>query len=119
MDLVTYSEKHNEANGEENHDGHSTDYSDNCGVEGVTNNPEIQALRFRKLCMFHCLQLLSNGIPLLVGGDEFGRTQLGNNNAYCHDSSLTWLDWSMAEKNSWLLVFVRRMISLRKQQASF
>ena len=119
MDLVSYSEKHNEANGEENHDGHSTDYSDNCGVEGVTNNPEIQALRFRKLRMFHCLQLLSNGIPLLVGGDEFGRTQLGNNNAYCHDSSLTWLDWSMAGKNYWLLVFVRRMISLRKQHASF
>jgi len=119
MDLVSYSDKHNEANGEENHDGNDSNYSYNCGVEGVSNNPEIQKLRFRKLRMFHCLQQISNGIPMLLGGDEFGRTQLGNNNAYCHDSSLTWLDWTLAEKNFWLLAFARRMIALRKQLASF
>ncbi len=119
MDLVSYSEKHNEANGEENRDGHSADYSDNCGTEGVTDDPEILSLRFRKLRMFHCLLQLSNGIPMLLGGDEFGRTQQGNNNAYCHDSALTWLDWNLTEQNSVLLAFTRRMIAFRKQHAPF
>ena len=119
MDLVSYSEKHNEANGEENRDGHSADFSDNCGTEGVTDDPEILSLRFRKLRMFHCLLQLSNGIPMLLGGDEFGRTQQGNNNAYCHDSALTWLDWNLTEQNSVLLAFTRRMIAFRKQHAPF
>ena len=69
--------------------------------------------------MFHCLLQLSNGIPMLLGGDEFGRTQQGNNNAYCHDSELTWLDWELAEKNSELLLFTRRMIAVRKQYFPF
>ena len=119
MDLVSFDEKHNEANGEKNRDGHNSDYSSNCGIEGATNNPEIQKLRFRKLYMFHCLLQMSNGIPMLLGGYEFGRTQEGNNNAYCHDSKLTWIDWNLAEKNSELLVFTQRMIALRKQHAPF
>ena len=119
MDLVSYNEKHNEANGEKNRDGHNSEFADNCGIEGPTNNPEMQKLRFRKVRMFQCLLQLSNGIPMLLGGDEFGRTQQGNNNAYCHDSELTWLDWQLAEKNSELLLFTRRMIALRKQHSSF
>ena len=119
MDLVSYNTKHNEDNAEENQDGHHTDFSDNCGIEGETNNQHILNLRFRKLRMFHCLLLLSNGIPMLVGGDEFGRTQQGNNNAYCHDSPLTWLDWTLAKKNLKLLEFTKRMIALRKQLFTF
>ena len=119
MDLVSYNTKHNEDNAEENQDGHHTDFSDNCGIEGETNNQHILNLRFRKLRMFHCLLLLSNGIPMLVGGDEFGRTQQGNNNAYCHDSPLTWLDWTLAKKNLKLLEFTKRMIALRKQLFPF
>ena len=119
MDLVSYNEKHNEANGEKNRDGHNSEFADNCGIEGPTNNPEIRKLRFRKLRMFQCLLQLSNGIPMLLGGDEFGRTQQGNNNAYCHDSELTWLDWELVERNSELLLFTRRMIALRKQHSSF
>ena len=119
MDLVSYNGKHNEANGENNRDGHNSEFADNCGIEGLTNIPEIQKLRFRKLRMFQCMLQLSNGIPMLLGGDEFGRTQQGNNNAYCHDSELTWLDWELAEKNSELLLFTRRMIAVRKQYFSF
>ncbi|MBT5175497.1 MAG: glycogen debranching enzyme, partial [Candidatus Marinimicrobia bacterium] len=81
MDLVSYNEKHNEANGENNRDGHNSEFAENCGIEGPTNNQEIQKLRFRKVRMFQCLLQLSNGIPMLLGGDEFGRTQQGNNNA--------------------------------------
>lgn len=119
MDLVSYNKKHNRENCEDNHDGHHSDYSDNCRTEGTTKNPQILNLRFRKLRMFHCLLQLSNGIPMIVAGDEFGRTQLGNNNAYCHDSPLTWLDWTLATKNKQLLEFTKRMIALRKKLASF
>ena len=119
MDLVSYNGKHNEDIGENNRDGHNSEFADNCGIEGLTDVPEIQKLRFRKLRMFHCLLQLSNGIPMLLGGDEFGRTQQGNNNAYCHDSELTWLDWELAEQNSKLLLFTRRMIAMRKQYFPF
>ena len=119
MDLVSFNEKHNEANDEKNRDGHNSEYSNNCGIEGVTKDPEINKLRFRKLRLFHCLLQLSNGIPMLLAGDEFGRTQEGNNNAYCHDSALTWIDWNLAEKNFELLIFTRNMIAFRKQYSSF
>lgn len=119
MDLVSYNNKHNENNAEENKDGHHDDFSVNCGIEGKTDNQEILDLRFRKLRMFHCLLQLSNGIPMLVAGDEFGRTQHGNNNAYCHDSVISWLDWTLTKTNSQLLNFTQHMIALRKQYASF
>ncbi len=118
MDLVSYNNKHNQENCEDNYDGHYSDFSNNCGAEGATNNSEILKIRFRKLRMFHCLLQLSNGIPMFVGGDEFGRTQLGNNNAYCLDSPLTWIDWTLATKHKQLLEFTKRMITLRKQLAS-
>ena len=119
MDLVSYNEKHNDANLEKNRDGNDSEYAHNCGKEGATKNPQIQKLRFRKLRMFQGLLQLSNGIPMILGGDEFGRSQEGNNNAYCHDSTLTWIDWNLAKQNSGLLAFTVQMISVRKQFAEF
>ena len=92
-DLVSYEHKHNEANGEENRDGTDANWSSNTGVEGESDDPEVRALRARMQRNFLATLAFSQGVPMLSHGDELGRTQLGNNNAYCHDSPLTWVDW--------------------------
>jgi glycogen operon protein len=112
-DVVTYNDKHNEANGEQNRDGTSDNRSWNCGVEGPTKDPEINALRARQLRNFLATLLLSQGTPMFVAGDEFGRTQNGNNNAYCQDNEISWLDWSLAEKGKPLIRFVQKLCALR------
>jgi glycogen operon protein len=114
-DLVSYDEKHNWANGENNKDGWTWNFSWNCGHEGPTSDGVINALRQRQMRNFLTLLLISQGVPLLSQGDELGRTQQGNNNAYCQDNELSWVDWSLAEKNAGLLRFTRMMIALRKQ----
>jgi isoamylase len=118
-DLVAYSEKHNHANGEDNRDGHTPDFSRNCGIEGATEDTVVLELRQRKLRLFHALLHLAQGTPMLVAGDEFGRTQHGNNNAYCHDSELTWVDWQLVEQNCDLLGFTQKVIAFRKHFAEF
>ncbi len=111
-DLVSYNERHNEANGEENRDGESHNRSWNCGAEGPTDDPEIVALRARQVRNFLATLYCSQGVPMLLSGDELGRTQQGNNNAYCQDSPLSWLDWEAADAD--LLAFTQRLIHLRR-----
>jgi isoamylase len=118
-DLVSYNEKHNEANGEENRDGESYNRSWNCGVEGPTDDPDILALRARQMRNIMATLMLSQGTPMIAHGDEMGRTQLGNNNVYCQDSELSWMDWSLADKNADLLAFTRKATSLRRQHPVF
>ena len=105
-DLVSYNEKHNEANGEDNRDGESHNRSWNCGAEGPTDDPAINALRARQQRNFLATLFLSQGVPMLLGGDELGRTQQGNNNAYCQDNEISWFDWEHADDE--LLEFTRR-----------
>jgi glycogen operon protein len=112
-DIVTYNEKHNEANGENNSDGISENRSWNCGVEGPTDDPEINALRLRQIKNLLATLLLSQGTPLLVAGDEFGRTQQGNNNAYCQDTDISWLNWDLKDRGKQLVAFVQEVIALR------
>jgi isoamylase len=112
-DLVTYNDKHNDANGENNNDGSSENRSWNCGVEGPTENADINALRQRQIRNFLVTLLLSQGTPMLLAGDEFGRTQQGNNNAYCQDDEISWLNWDLQEKGSHLIDFVKRLNDLR------
>ena len=112
-DLVSYNEKHNEANGEDNRDGESHNRSWNCGVEGPTDDPEILDLRGRQQRNILATLFLSQGTPMLAHGDEIGRTQQGNNNVYCQDSPLAWMDWSLTDKNADLLTFTRKAIALR------
>jgi glycogen operon protein len=109
-DLVSYSEKHNEANGEENRDGTSDNISWNCGVEGPTGDPAINALRERKKRSLLATLLFSQGVPMLLSGDEFGHTQHGNNNAYCQDNEITWLHWDLTPQQQALVKTVRQMI---------
>jgi glycogen operon protein len=116
-DLVSYDDKHNEANGESNRDGTTDNRSWNCGAEGPTADPGITALRARQSRAMLATLLLSFGVPLLLGGDEIGRTQDGNNNAYCQDNELTWLDWAGADQG--LLDFTTRVIALRKAHPVF
>jgi isoamylase len=116
-DLVSYNEKHNEGNGEDNRDGESHNRSWNCGVEGETDNPDVVALRKRQKRNLLTTLFLSQGIPMLVAGDEIGKTQNGNNNAYCQDNELSWLDWDNADKE--LLSFVRKLIAFRKSHPVF
>jgi len=119
-DLVSYNEKHNEANGEKNHDGDNNNLSWNHGVEGPTEDPKINALRERQRRNFLTTLLISQGVPMLLGGDEFGRTQNGNNNAYCQDNELSWFHWEKQdEKQKALLEFTRRLIQLRRQHPVF
>ena len=118
-DLVTYNEKHNEANGENNQDGESHNRSWNCGVEGPTDDPEVNVLRLQQQRNFLTTLLLSQGVPMLAHGDELGRTQLGNNNGYCQDSDLTWVDWDLDDDNAELLRFTRRLVQLRKDHPVF
>ena len=96
-DLVSYNDKHNEANGESNRDGTDDNRSWNCGAEGPTNDPAVLALRARQSRAMLTTLLLSFGVPMLLGGDEMGRTQQGNNNAYCQDNEIAWFDWSRAD----------------------
>ena len=113
-DLVSYNEKHNEANGENNRDGANDNHSWNHGVEGPTDNREIQALRDREERNFLTTLLLSQGVPMICGGDEIGRTQGGNNNAYCQDNEISWLDWNLDDRKQALLNIATKLIALRK-----
>jgi isoamylase len=118
-DLVSYNEKHNEANGEDNQDGESYNRSWNCGVEGPTDDPEILDLRHRQMRNIMATLMLSQGTPMIAHGDEMGRTQHGNNNVYCQDSELSWMDWSLIDKNSDQLAFTRKVAALRKNHPVF
>ncbi len=119
-DLVSYNEKHNEANGEKNHDGDNNNHSWNHGVEGPSDDPDISALRERQRRNFLTTLFISQGVPMLLGGDEFGRTQNGNNNAYCQDNEVSWFNWEKRdEKQTALFEFTRRLIQLRHQHPVF
>ena len=115
-DLTTYSEKHNEANGEGNRDGDNNNHSDNYGVEGPTTRKHVEDLRLRQVKNMLATLLLSQGVPMLVAGDEARRTQRGNNNAYCQDNEISWIDWDLIEQNQGLIRFVRSLIEFRKHQ---
>lgn len=114
-DLVSYNEKHNWGNGEDDRDGAQHNLSWNCGQEGPTDDPEILAIRSRQMRNLLTILLISQGVPFISHGDEFGRTQQGNNNAYCQDNEISWVDWRLAEKNQDLLRFTRMMVALRKR----
>lgn len=113
-DLVSYNDKHNEANGEKNRDGTDNNLSYNHGVEGPTEDPEIRELRWRQMRNFMSTLLFSQGTPMMVAGDEFGRTQGGNNNAYCQDNEISWLDWDLDDERQKFLEFTRHVIRLRR-----
>ena len=116
-DLVSYNDKHNEANGEDNNDGESHNRSWNHGVEGPTDDPDILALRARQQRNLLATLFLSQGVPMLLGGDELGRTQQGNNNAYCQDNELSWFDWDHVDDD--LLTFTRNLIAFRREHPVF
>ena len=112
-DLVSYNQKHNEANGEDNRDGANDNRSWNCGVEGPTDDPAVEALRNRQVKNFLTVTLLSLGVPMILMGDEVRRTQGGNNNAYCQDNEISWFDWSLLEKHADVHRFVKLLIARR------
>jgi glycogen operon protein len=114
-DLVSYNVKHNEANGEGNRDGSDNNNSWNCGVEGPTDDAGVESLRERQIKNFLAILLLSRGVPMLLGGDEFRRTQHGNNNTYCQDNELSWYDWNLVQKQGDMIRFWTKMIALRKR----
>ncbi|MBC7237388.1 MAG: glycogen debranching protein GlgX, partial [Chloroflexi bacterium] len=114
-DLVSYNQKHNEANGEDNQDGTDENLSWNCGVEGPTDDPQIEALRLRQMKNLIALLLTARGTPMLLGGDEMGRSQNGNNNAYCQDNEISWFNWENLRAYAGLHRFVQKMIALRKR----
>jgi glycogen operon protein len=118
-DLVSYNERHNEANLENNGDGHGNEMGWNCGIEGPTSDPAIVALRKRQMRNFLATLFLSQGVPMLQGGDEFGRTQRGNNNAYCQDNEISWVDWRLRSTNHDLLEFARLLARLRRLHVEF
>jgi glycogen operon protein len=115
-DLVSYDDKHNEANGEGNRDGYDDNRSWNCGVEGPTDDPEVERLRNRQVKNFLAIELLALGAPMLLMGDEVRRTQRGNNNAYCQDNDVSWLDWSFLDRHADVLRFVRHLVRARLQR---
>jgi glycogen operon protein len=115
-DLVSYNGKHNEANGEGNRDGADDNHSWNCGAEGETDDPAVLALRDRQVRNLFATLLLSQGVPMITAGDEMGKTQGGNNNAYCQDNELSWLDWNLDDRRRALLGFARRLVRLRLSQ---
>jgi isoamylase len=117
-DLVSFAAKHNDANGEGNRDGSDDNLSWNCGAEGETTSAAVLALRARQVRNFAAILLLSQGVPMILAGDEFGRTQRGNNNAYCQDNATSWIDWSLGERNRDLLRFFARLIRFRKAHPS-
>jgi isoamylase len=114
-DLVSYEHKHNQANGEANRDGTNDNFSHNFGVEGETTDAAINALRLRQRKNLLATLMLSRGVPMLLGGDEFGRTQRGNNNAYCQDNEISWYDWTLLERNRELFRFVQELIAFRQE----
>ena len=116
-DLFSYNQKHNEANGWNNTDGSNDNNSWNCGEEGVTTNLEVLTLRKRLIRNACAILMISRGTPMILAGDEFGNTQCGNNNAYCQDNEISWLDWSMIEKNQDIYEFYKYMIKFRKEHA--
>jgi glycogen operon protein len=119
-DLVSYNDKHNEANGEDNHDGHSDNRSYNYGAEGPTDDDGINAVRRRQMRNMLATLLLSHGTPMILAGDEFGHSQNGNNNIYCQDNELGWLDWNeVDEAGSAQIAFVQRLLAIRKEHAIF
>ncbi len=116
QDLVSYDHKHNQANGEDNRDGADDNISWNCGEEGPTDDPDIRELRERKKRSFLATLMFSQGVPMLLAGDELGHTQQGNNNTYCQDNELTWLNWELDDSGRKLLEFVERLIQIRTEQ---
>ncbi len=118
-DLVSYNDRHNQANGENNTDGHRHNLSWNCGVEGPSDDPAIAALRKRQMRNFLATLFFSQGVPMLQAGDEFARTQRGNNNAYCQDNEISWVDWSLRAQHADLVDFVRLIARLRREHAEF
>jgi glycogen operon protein len=118
-DLVSYNAKHNEANGENNSDGSDDNRSWNCGAEGITTDQGIVALRAQQRRNFLATLLMSQGVPMLMGGDEIGRTQGGNNNAYCQDNAISYYDWNLDQERLDLLAFTARAIGLRKEHRVF
>jgi isoamylase len=118
-DLVSYNEKHNQANGEDNRDGESHNRSWNCGAEGPTDNPVVQALRRQQQRNLLTTLLLSQGVPMISHGDELGRSQGGNNNAYCQDNEVSWVDWDLSEDDEDLLAFTRRLVQIRRDHPVF
>ncbi|MFC1729589.1 glycogen debranching protein GlgX [candidate division KSB1 bacterium] len=118
-DLVSYKEKHNEANGEENRDGENNNMSENYGVEGETDDVQVNMVRSRQIKNFFTVLLLSQGVPMMTAGDEFRRSQQGNNNAYCHDNEISWIDWRLKEKNRDLFRFCSSLIAFRKRHPVF
>ena len=118
-DLVSYNLKHNELNGEDNRDGENNNDSCNYGVEGATSNSKINIIRNRQIKNFFATILLSQGLPMLLGGDEMKRTQNGNNNAYCQDNKTSWFDWSLLDKNKEIFDFVKKVIDIRKKHIVF
>jgi isoamylase len=118
-DLVSYNHKHNEANGEGNRDGTDDNRSWNCGVEGPAGDPAVTALRARQKRNFLATLFLSQGVPMLLAGDEMGRTQGGNNNAYCQDNEVSWVDWSLADAEQDLLQFTETLAGLRRDHPVF
>ena len=118
-DLVSYVQKHNVANGEGNRDGHNANHSQNFGVEGPTTSHGINAIRNRMVKNFLATLVLSAGTPMLLGGDEFRRTQLGNNNAYCQDNEISWFDWNLTEEHADIVLFCQRLIQFRNRHLVF
>jgi glycogen operon protein len=118
-DLVSYNERHNLANGENNADGHHVNLSWNCGHEGPTEDAGINELRRRQMMNLLCTLLLAQGVPMLQAGDEFARTQRGNNNAYCQDNEISWIDWGLREANRELVEFVRSLVEIRRINEEF
>ncbi len=114
MDMVSYNGKHNDANGEGNADGEEHNNSWNCGIEGPTDDPGINRLRIKQIKNAAAMLLVSHGMPMILAGDEMGRTQLGNNNAYCQDNEFSWIDWSLLDTNAEILNFFKKMIAFRK-----
>ncbi len=113
-DLVSYKQKHNHENGENNRDGSDANYSDNCGAEGQSDDPAVETMRNRLIKSFLLTLFVSRGVPMLLGGDEFRRTQKGNNNAYCQDNEVSWFDWSLTGKHKDILRFTREIIAFRR-----
>ncbi|MBV8730819.1 MAG: glycogen debranching protein GlgX [Acidobacteriia bacterium] len=114
-DLVSYNGKHNEANGEDNRDGTNDNHSWNCGMEGETDKPEVQELRERQMRNFLLTLMISQGVPMICGGDEIGRTQKGNNNAYAQDNDISWYKWNLGEREKSLLEFTQELVKLRRE----
>jgi len=112
---VSYARKHNEANGEDNRDGAAENFSANYGVEGPSDDPAVEKIRIRQIKNMLATLMLSRGVPMLLGGDEFRRSQLGNNNAYCQDNPVSWYDWSLLEREREIYEFTRDMIRLRQR----